>query len=87
MKIFWSKLTFKHECGREGAILEVAMTRIGVLSLSGVCATCGEEFEVQCSMLELISRCAVEDYNSEKEGCESVDLDKLMALAQRGKVN
>lgn len=68
MNIIWRALSFPHSCGREGTILEVCVNRDGEITVSGVCAVCGEEFSVEDTFASIISKCAIKDYLDSQAG-------------------
>lgn len=62
MELLWHKVKFVHSCGRKGAIMDVFLNRNGNVIFYGVCVICGEEFETEEVLIELVSKCAVDDY-------------------------
>ncbi len=57
MQTFWTNIPFRHSCGREGNMVKLLINHTGIMSIEGKCPSCGEEFEIEENVLNLVAKC------------------------------
>lgn len=75
MTVNWHFVAFVHpSCGKEGALLQIAIRADGAISLHGYCEGCEEEFSEEFVIAHMVAVSAIKDYEAEKCGEDSYDL-------------
>lgn len=62
MKINWHYVSFLHTCGKKGNVIEFLFSRDGMILIEGFCSSCGEDFELEESLLSILAKCTTGDY-------------------------
>jgi hypothetical protein len=62
MKINFHVIPFKHSCGNNGTVLEMAARSDGTLAVSGVCIHCGVDFDEAYPWYAIMCSCSIMDY-------------------------
>jgi hypothetical protein len=69
MTVNWHFVSFVHpSCGKEGALLQIAVRADGVFSLHGYCEDCEQEFSELFVMSHIVAVSAIKDYEEERRG-------------------
>jgi hypothetical protein len=91
MVIRWRALPFTHiandgsGCGKEATILEICVSSDGCICVTGVCATCGEQFSTpEMVWADIMRSVSIKDY---KDGLlvgkkTEIDLDNFVPVGR-----
>lgn len=74
----WHFINFTHSCGNEGTILHVLGSQDGEIAVECVCVFCASKFMQKAKVTDIISSCAIRDYELNHKS-EDSDLDDLFA--------